>query len=313
MHDLRIYTKSVTVYIHWLTPPTHTGSRKLVFMLGKQPLITFHVQLTVPLIIWNPITWYTRVYKIFSLDMFHFFRRALATYWAEYPDARLFAVMVDTSSKIENFAPTSRSDKSALQEMLEGGGQLLHPYILRGTFDAYFEQFKLPNGTQDLTLPLSTNNHLFAGRPLIAIPFPDSEQQLGFISRKLFGGATPDWTKPSLGHLSVVLSRLGTSINCQSPSATELVAGHMGHLLASDLERVQMFVSYLAEPRLALAAAMHWLNEPVLINCLMPALYSALVGGTVEAWGEVVAQIILLLACDTACVLAGKRPGDFVL
>lgn len=205
MHDLRIYTKSVTVYIHWLTPPTHTGSRKLVFMLGKQPLITFHVQLTVPLIIWNPITWYTRVYKIFSLDMFHFFRRALATYWAEYPDARLFAVMVDTSSKIENFAPTSRSDKSALQEMLEGGGQLLHPYILRGTFDAYFEQFKLPNGTQDLTLLLSTNNHLFAGRPLIAIPFPDSEQQLGFISRKLFGGATPDWTKPSLGHLSVVL------------------------------------------------------------------------------------------------------------
>jgi hypothetical protein len=250
--------------------------------------------------------------KLFSLNMFHFFRRALAKYWADYPDARLFAVMVDTSAKIENFAPNSGLDNSARQEMLEGGGQLLHPYILRGTFDAYFERFKLPKGSQDLTPLLSTSNHLFAGRPLIAIPFSDSEQQLGFISRKLFGGATPDWTKPSLGHLSVVLSRLGTSINCQSPFATELVAGHMSHLLASDLDRVQMFISYLAEPRLALAAAMHWLNEPVLINCLMPALYSALVAGTVGAWGEVVAQIILLIACDTACVLDGKRPGDFV-
>ncbi len=42
---------------------------------------------------------------IFGLNMFHYFRRALAQYCSTYPDAALFVVMVDTSAKIQVFAP----------------------------------------------------------------------------------------------------------------------------------------------------------------------------------------------------------------
>ena len=89
------------------------------------------------------------------------------------------------------------------------------------------------------------------------------------------------------------------------------MAGYMAHFLASDLHRVQMIVSYLAVPRLALAAAMHFWNESVLVNSLMPALHSALVSDTVGAWGEV-GKIIFIISCDTECVLAWEKPGDVV-
>ena len=81
--------------------------------------------------------------------MFHFFRRALAKYWAEYPDTRLFAIMVDTYSKVENSAPNSCLDRSARREMLEGRGQSLHPCTLLGSFDAYL---KNPNFPEELEI-----------------------------------------------------------------------------------------------------------------------------------------------------------------
>ena len=45
------YSKSVTVIIHRVTPPIHTGSRTQGCSLGQRPLITvtFHVPPTVPL------------------------------------------------------------------------------------------------------------------------------------------------------------------------------------------------------------------------------------------------------------------------
>ena len=52
IRDLRhgpFYSKSVTVIIHRVTPPTHTGSRTRGCSLGQRPLITFHVPLTGPL------------------------------------------------------------------------------------------------------------------------------------------------------------------------------------------------------------------------------------------------------------------------
>ena len=50
--DLRhgtFYSKSETVIIYRVTPPTHTGSRTRGCSLGQRPLITFHVPTTVPL------------------------------------------------------------------------------------------------------------------------------------------------------------------------------------------------------------------------------------------------------------------------
>ncbi len=250
---------------------------------------------------------------LFGLTRFQILLKALAQYWSEYPDARLFAVMVDTSYRIQNFALDRGLDHSSRQEMLQAKGQLFRPYIFRESFDVFFEKFKLPKNTRDLTPLLSARNHLLAGRPLVSIPTPDDHQQRLFLLRKLFGGATPDWENPSLGlgQLSLVLSRLATSIHHQSPSATHMVSGHMAHLLATDLSDEQMMISYLAEPRLASAAAMYW-NELRLSSNLIPALQRALVAGTIEVQGEVVGQIILLIAFDRACALANKLPGEVV-
>ena len=43
------YSKSVTVIIHHVTPPTHISSRTRGCSLGQRPLITVHVPQTVPL------------------------------------------------------------------------------------------------------------------------------------------------------------------------------------------------------------------------------------------------------------------------
>ena len=80
------------------------------------------------------------------------------------------------------------------------------------------------------------------------------------------------------------------------------MAGYMAHFLASDLHRVQMIVSYLAVPRLALAAAMHFWNESVLVNSLMPALHSALVSD-ISCAGK---KILRNFSCCIECVIIWK-------
>ena len=131
--------------------------------------------------------------------------------------------------------------------------------------------------------------------------------------RKLYGGGKARLSENILGALSVALCRMATSINNLSPTA-DLVAGHMVYLLATDWQREETSVSHLAEPRLALAAAREWSNEDVLIDLLIPALRGALLSGKVNPGlrGEIVAQIVILLAFDKACVLAGKAKGDVV-
>ena len=208
------------------------------------------------------------------------------------------------------------ADPSARQVRDEGGAFLLHPYVLRGSFDAIFHDLKLPEGTRDLTPLLKNSHYLQSGRPLVAIPFSDANQQRDFSLRKLRGGYSGRTPEPgrNLGQLSIVLTRLATAISCLSPISAELVAEHMVHLLASDFLREQMFVSHLAEARLALAAAYAWNTAGELERNLLPALQRAMISGVVTAGdrGEIVAQVVLLQAFDAVCIAEKKNPGDFV-
>jgi hypothetical protein len=63
-----------------------------------------------------------------------------------------------------------KADPSARQVRDEGGAFLLHPYVLRGSFDAIFHDLKLREGTRDLTPLLNNSHYLQSGRPLVAIP-----------------------------------------------------------------------------------------------------------------------------------------------
>ena len=250
---------------------------------------------------------------IFGVNKFRFLLRALKQYWAAYPQALLFTVMVDTSSRITKFAPPSSKWLPSARQMKDlVGGSLLHPYILRRSFDAIFHEHKLPEGTRDITPLLSNKDYLLAGRPLVALQDPNKGRKLEFLLYKLYGGTK--MSKKSLGPLSTVLCRLATSISCHSSEGVDLVAEHMIHLLAADLERELMFVSHLAEPRLAQAASLAWMNEDLLLQMMLPSLQQALISGlvSVRARGEIVAQIILLKAFDAACVNAGKSCGEYV-
>ncbi len=250
----------------------------------------------------------------FGDTQFTWFRRALHNYWDTYKNAKLFVVMVDTSSRIKNFSPSLLADPSARQVKFEGGAFLFHPFVWLESFDAVFHSLKLPAGTRDLTPLLKNSYYLQAGRPMVAIPFSDPVQQTNFLLRKLHGGFSGRTPVPNLGHLSVVLARLATAISCLSTTAAELVAEHMVYLLASDLSREQMFVANLAEPRLALAAARAWNTAGELENNLLPALQRAVTYDVISAGdrGEVASQVILLQAFDAACLAAGKNSGECV-
>lgn len=108
-----------------------------------------------------------------------------------------------------------------------------------------------------------------------------------------------------------MLCRLGVSIASQH-YATELVANHMATLLATNLQRESMLIAYLAEPKLAMAAATRKWSSTQFFEKLLPSLQHALITGAVTAGnrGELVAQIILLCAFDSA---SGTIPGQFVL
>ena len=97
----------------------------------------------------------------------------------------------------------------------------------------------------------------------------------------------------------------------QYPYATELVADHMATLLATDNERKSMLVAYVAEPKSAIAAAQAWNSETYFVNEMIPALQYALITGAVSqgSRGELVSQIVWLLAFDRAAKEAGKSVG----
>jgi hypothetical protein len=256
--------------------------------------------------------------KSFDSDTFCFLRRALKRYRATHKDSRLFAVFVDTSAMIGNIVPSLEMDGSARAVRDEGGSELYHPFVLTDTFDAIFHVHKLPQGTRDLTpLLQDTTNYLLAGRPLVAKPPIEFHDDRGrdFLVRKLYGSASPaEGSKGGLGYLSIALMRLATSISSQSPAAADLVAGYMVYLLTTDLKREEMCVSHLAEPRLAQAAASEWSNTETLTGKLIPTLRSALISGKLKTGrkSEIVAQIVILLAFDSACTLAKKAPGSVV-
>ena len=137
-------------------------------------------------------------------------------------------------------------------------------------------------------------------------------EELNFLSRKLCGGSLEMNDQAALSH---VLCRLAAYIHPQHPFSTQLVAEHMASLLATSAERTSSLVSYVAEPKLAMAAAMKWKEPNTFARKLIPALQRALAGGALDngSRGELVAQIVMLFAFDRACVLSRKYPGECVV
>jgi hypothetical protein len=88
----------------------------------------------------------------------------------------------------------------------------------------------------------------------------------------------------------------------------------MATLLACDEELKGTLSTFVAEPRLAIAASELWRDEKIFADHCIPALQSALMSGALSQGirGEIVAQILLLLACDSACNDAGLNSGSYI-
>ena len=262
--------------------------------------------------------------KVGDISDFRLLRRALGKVAEFHESSKILAVFTDTSSSISYFSPSTIRDPSArpaalASEMLDR--QLLAPYILRRTFDAGF--LKLSEDA-DLSLLVESTEFLKAGRPLVAWGTGSLEDQLGFLQAKISGGQGSDRDKSSdkssekkdtsqwkfQKSLSYMLCRLGVYVFPQHRIASQVVAENMATLLATDNRRKGVLVTYVSEPKLAMAAAVRWSNTSDFVLELVPALHRALdIGISPGPRGEIVAQIIILLAFDAACIAKGVKRG----
>jgi hypothetical protein len=148
--------------------------------------------------------------------------------------------------------------------------ELFRRWIVRGTFDALFEP--LPATTENLEPLLNSDMYLRAGRPLLSVfgrlgQLEDSE--LNFLSKKLCGGRFEMTPQAGLNHM---LYRVAAYVYPQHPFSTELVAEYMATLLVTSAKRISSLVTYVAEPKLAVAVALLWQQPAIFVMELLPAL-----------------------------------------
>ena len=253
-----------------------------------------------------------------GISQFRLIRRALAKFALSRKKWRFVTVFVDTSSRIGKFSPSADKDPSLRFSSMDAemiAPRLYMPFIVRHSFDVNLK----PHQGSDLSSLVGSYEYLGAGRPLVSIPSvgalsegrPADLSQLSFLQRKLHGGQSQ---RTREGALSEMLCRLGAFVHPQHPYATELVADFMATLLAMDNEQNSMLVAYVAEPKLAIAAAQAWNSETYFVNEMIPALQYALITGAVSqgSRGELVSQIVWLLAFDRAAQVAGKSVGECI-
>eukprot|EP01042_Synura_sphagnicola_P036574 gene36574-biopygen10312 len=113
--------------------------------------------------------------------------------------------------------------------------------------------------------------------------------------------------------LAIVLARVGAQVYPGNHYATEMVAGNMATLLDVDNTRESCITTFLSEPALARAAGGIW-GDGMLEDNLIPALHEAVISGAFNKGrdGEIVAQIIILMAFDKVCENLKKDIGEVV-
>jgi hypothetical protein len=223
-----------------------------------------------------------------SYTLFHVFCSALQGF-----NKGLFVVVVDTHSKIANFAPschlnpfprvTGFADNNYLD--------LFHPFTAVTTTDVLCD----PKSNLD-----DAKYRFILGRPLWKITL---DQAQGYSNRlyrvafrKLFGGvASPDDT----GKIACIAVLTGINILPISTIARNLVASHMATCLAIDSDRESLRITYPVEPVLAEAAKLYMREQhscKQLFKVFEP-LHSCFRLGVIDRGhnSELVAKLLILL------------------
>ncbi|CEO95679.1 unnamed protein product (mitochondrion) [Plasmodiophora brassicae] len=237
----------------------------------------------------------------------------------------IFLVFIDTSSQIQNFSPAPHREPSARPSSVfrdaGKGPELFQPIVLRGSFDVHFASASTDLKHVDWSRLRISDDWLKTGRAGLSIARRLPEQEsLEFLQLKLAGGGNSvskgDSGAGRLANLALFLSRVAAMVYPSHPFASALVAGFMGTLLDTDLDREQCLISFMPEAMVARAAAHKWHEEDgsTFSDAIIPAVHDSILSGALNKGfiGEVIAQTLFLFACDRACTAAGKRYGSVV-
>jgi hypothetical protein len=257
--------------------------------------------------------------------------------------ANLFAILLDTHSRISGFLPTAANAKDSSSRAREGF-KLFKPFYALGWFDLPLlcppspqtTESGVPKVYHELISILALGRPLWGShlRPLLPqfrSALPSVRYMLSdhvkFARDKLFGGST--CKIGDLAHIPLLACRVVLRVSLTFSHTESLVAEHMAFCLHISDERDRLpglAVNYASEPVLAEASALHmrsWcgkrtaISDPVMtitdenyakaINDLTKSIAVGEVN--VGYIGELVAQLLFVLTRDLIAIEMGSTPG----
>ncbi|RLN92996.1 hypothetical protein BBJ28_00021906 [Nothophytophthora sp. Chile5] len=277
-----------------------------------------------------------------GINYFRLLRRALVLAneyirWSQFPGG-IFAVLVDTNSKVSDFTPPPSSDPSSRKQE-RGETALFPPFVLSHTMDVYWHHRVEEEKTNDIPAYKSLltrgnenkawNALMSMGRPMWMSTFQASmakydeddelaaststERVLALAGRKLLLGCDPatetNFIEKNMFGVASMLCRLGLRPYTTSPLASRVVADFMAILAYVKHNNEGVLSTYASDPVLALGATRVWYAlDSALPKYILPQLKKLLLNEVLDAGtvGEVVARIVLLLAMDTCVVVKTK-------
>jgi hypothetical protein len=224
-----------------------------------------------------------------NVTLFRIFRAALKDIRSGF-----FAVVVDTLSRIANFAPSRKLDPSLRYIEKDDcmGKDLFHPFTAVTTMDALCD----PNNNLD-----EAKYRFTLGRPLWKITLDyyiatESSVTSALDELITFGGVCMPNDEGKIACIAVLT---GINISPLSTIANELVASHMATCLAIDSNRESLFMMYPVEPVLA-EAAKHYIKHEYghrKLSKVFEPLQDCFRIGAIDRGhnGELIAKLLILL------------------
>ena len=232
-----------------------------------------------------------------------------------------FVVLLDTHSRVSNFAPTASQDSSQRRE--GRATKLFHPFYLLSTMDVIVQLPRyqqhlgatvtdgIDSKVKDLACLLTLGRPLwFASLNIDRVP-RESTVWLALI-RDLVEFAATKMCYTSAKHpslLPLACCRVPLNISPTSRLAQTLVAEQMALCMHVSEDRSSMMVRYASEPVMAEASAMKTLDDGKRA-AVVEVIHTSITKSEVNVGyvGEVVAELLLLYARDSLTLIQG--PGD---
>ena len=227
--------------------------------------------------------------------------------------AGIFAVLVDTNSRVANFLPNTRYDRSPRNIGLRGGQGLLYPPIYKiASFDVMVPSDGRPENWNDLLLPKRLCQYgvpfysvylkdAMASKTVVTLAIAVDEMARFALKKLLFCDDTTKTVEITDARALALLGpTIGVPLHGLARLNVELTASHAAHCGYIDPANELQYSFYPSQPIYALAANDYlYQNEDKLVLCIeaLARVFSRGCVDTGEA-GEYASRIILLCAMN---------------